>query len=432
MRPEPAAGRRGARGRGARPADRAERGRPGDVHGARQLGARGADQAVHAAAARRREHLGPVRRADGRRPPSTSSCTSTSTAPAGAAVREIVAVPGRVEQGDRRDGRRLRVARRAPRPGGRVPAARRALRADRHGPRRAAARARLMGVVVGLLLGAGVACVWWSFWVRPAGAGTRATGTAGTPGRRTCSCRPVSRAPRPAGSWRRASLVALLVLVVALAFTRTPSIAVCFAAFAAAGPWALVRGRARRASDAVAAAVARGRRPPGLRHPGRARAARGGRADRGARAGRAAAGVRRVRGGLPRDRAVRRLPGRAQGPAGRPGRGPDRRGAAADPRRRRHRPRAGSCGRWPASCARTCARAASWRRGRAGPSTPHASRSPRPGSCSRCCPPAPAAAAAYNTPAGVAVLLGGGVCTVVAYLLMLRIARLPDDPRVLR
>ena len=26
-----------------------------------------------------------------------------------------------------------------------------------------------MGVVVGLLLGAGVACVWWSFWAEPAG-----------------------------------------------------------------------------------------------------------------------------------------------------------------------------------------------------------------------------------------------------------------------
>ena len=44
----------------------------------------------------------------------------------------------------------------------------------------------------------------------------------------------------------------------------------------------------------------------------------------------------------------------------------------------------------------------------------------------------PEAAAAYNTPAGFAVLAVGGACTVVAYLVMLRIARLPDDPRVLR
>ena len=34
-----------------------------------------------------------------------------------------------------------------------------------------------MGVVVGLLLGAGVACIWWSFWAQPAGAApTRAAG----------------------------------------------------------------------------------------------------------------------------------------------------------------------------------------------------------------------------------------------------------------
>ena len=44
----------------------------------------------------------------------------------------------------------------------------------------------------------------------------------------------------------------------------------------------------------------------------------------------------------------------------------------------------------------------------------------------------PEAAAAYDTPAGLAVLAVGGACTVVAYLVMLRIARLPDDPRVLR
>jgi tight adherence protein B len=44
----------------------------------------------------------------------------------------------------------------------------------------------------------------------------------------------------------------------------------------------------------------------------------------------------------------------------------------------------------------------------------------------------PQAAAAYRTAAGVLVLVAGGVCTVVAYSLMLRIGRLPDDPRVLR
>ncbi len=42
------------------------------------------------------------------------------------------------------------------------------------------------------------------------------------------------------------------------------------------------------------------------------------------------------------------------------------------------------------------------------------------------------AAGAYDSPAGFAVLLTGATCTVVAYTLMLRVARLPEDPRVLR
>lgn len=41
-------------------------------------------------------------------------------------------------------------------------------------------------------------------------------------------------------------------------------------------------------------------------------------------------------------------------------------------------------------------------------------------------------AAAYNSAGGVAVLLGGGVATVVAYRVMVRIGRLPEEARVLR
>jgi tight adherence protein B len=44
----------------------------------------------------------------------------------------------------------------------------------------------------------------------------------------------------------------------------------------------------------------------------------------------------------------------------------------------------------------------------------------------------PEAACAYNTFAGLVVLVGGGVCSVVVYVLMMRIGRLPEDPRVLR
>lgn len=44
----------------------------------------------------------------------------------------------------------------------------------------------------------------------------------------------------------------------------------------------------------------------------------------------------------------------------------------------------------------------------------------------------PEAVAAYNTGAGAAVLLAGGASSLVAYRLMLRIGRLPEDQRVLR
>ena len=44
----------------------------------------------------------------------------------------------------------------------------------------------------------------------------------------------------------------------------------------------------------------------------------------------------------------------------------------------------------------------------------------------------PESIAAYDRPAGAAVLIGGGAVTVVAYRVMVRIARLPDEQRVLR
>lgn len=44
----------------------------------------------------------------------------------------------------------------------------------------------------------------------------------------------------------------------------------------------------------------------------------------------------------------------------------------------------------------------------------------------------PQAASAYDTPTGALVLAAGGLSTVVAYQLMLRVARLPEDVRVLR
>ncbi|MCU1432469.1 MAG: type secretion system protein, partial [Actinotalea sp.] len=44
----------------------------------------------------------------------------------------------------------------------------------------------------------------------------------------------------------------------------------------------------------------------------------------------------------------------------------------------------------------------------------------------------PNAVEAYNTPAGAVVLLVGGAVSLVAYRVMVRIARLPTERRVLR
>jgi tight adherence protein B len=44
----------------------------------------------------------------------------------------------------------------------------------------------------------------------------------------------------------------------------------------------------------------------------------------------------------------------------------------------------------------------------------------------------PEAASAYNSPAGVVVLMVGAGCSVLAYWLMVRIGRLPEEERVLR
>jgi tight adherence protein B len=43
----------------------------------------------------------------------------------------------------------------------------------------------------------------------------------------------------------------------------------------------------------------------------------------------------------------------------------------------------------------------------------------------------PQGARAFDSVTGIAVLIGGAIATVVGYRLMLRIGRLPDEPRVL-
>lgn len=99
-----------------------------------------------------------------------------------------------------------------------------------------------MGVVSGLLLGAGLFCVWWSFWERPARPPRRAGAT------RTRDL--LIQAGFPRATPMMLGAVSLgagaLVLLTALAVTRSGAVATCFAVLAALAPEALLRSRARR------------------------------------------------------------------------------------------------------------------------------------------------------------------------------------------
>ena len=199
----------------------------------------------------------------------------------------------------------------------------------------------MTALLVGLLLGTGVFCIYWSFWPRsPRSAGPTRPGwrarladelvQAGfdsvTPGQLVTVC------------------VILFVLVVLATWpmTRAFPVAVCFAVIAGYGPRAFVAGRARRrraqlrdlwpdAVDNITSAVRAGMALPEALSQLASSRSRG-----------AAAGVCRVRGGLPRVRTVPRVPRPAQGPAGRPGGRPAGRVAADRSRGGRLRPGPGA------------------------------------------------------------------------------------------
>lgn len=286
-----------------------------------------------------------------------------------------------------------------------------------------------MGVVVGLLLGAGVACLWWSCWAQPAGTGA---------GRRRRASRIADLLVQagvvgvtPGGLVGACVALGLAVLAVGTAVTRAPAIALAFASFAAAAPVAYVRGRARRrqarlrglwpevvdhlasgvrAGLALPEAVAQlGERGPVELRPAFVAFAQDYRATGrfadcldalGARladpvADRIVEALRLTRdvGGTDLGRLLRTLSSFLR-----------------DDLRVRSELEARQS--WTVYAARLAV-AAPW--------VVLALLSTRP-----------QAAAAYRTPSGVLVLALGGVCTVVAYSAMLRIGRLPEDPRVLR
>jgi tight adherence protein B len=101
-----------------------------------------------------------------------------------------------------------------------------------------------MGIVVGLLLGMGLFCIWWSTWPpatarprSPGGRYDRAVDTMNQAGLESVS--PRTLAVTCAG-------LGLTTLAGALAVSGVPAIAVCFAVMATWTPVAVVRGRARR------------------------------------------------------------------------------------------------------------------------------------------------------------------------------------------
>lgn len=100
-----------------------------------------------------------------------------------------------------------------------------------------------MGVVAGLLLGAGLVCVWLSCWEAPARPRRRARRSAAVQDLLVQAGAP---SVTPAGLWSLSATAGVVVLLAGLALTRSPAIAACFALMAAAAPELLVRVRARK------------------------------------------------------------------------------------------------------------------------------------------------------------------------------------------
>ncbi len=287
----------------------------------------------------------------------------------------------------------------------------------------------MTGVLLGLGLGSGLFCLWWSTWPRPPRAPhpPSARRLALLDDLRQAGFEGLSPARLLAGS---AALGAIVLLLVLGATSVTP-LAVCFAAMAVAAPLLVVRSRARRRrallrdlwpdvvdnlSSAVRAGLSLpealsqlGSRGPESLQPSFAAFAEDYRAtgrfqdcldalkDRLADpvADRVIESLRIARevGGSDLGRLLRTLSAFLRQDA-------------------RTRSELESRQGWTVNAARLAV-AAPWI-----VLTLLATR--------------PESIAAYDRPAGAAVLVVGALTTVVAYQLMLRIARLPDEQRVLR
>ncbi|MFI8527964.1 type II secretion system F family protein [Promicromonospora sukumoe] len=285
-----------------------------------------------------------------------------------------------------------------------------------------------MGVVVGLLLGTGLFCVWWSFWTPTPRASGRVTWQMRTRDLLTQAGAPSVTPAMLVGSCVGLGVVTLLV---ALALTRSPAIAACFAVLATPGPVVLVRARARHRRralrevwpevvDHLASGVRAGlslpeavaqlahRGPVELREPF-GRFAQDYRA--GGRFGDALDALKERLADPVADRIVealrltREVGGQDLGRLLRTLSGFLREDAAT-------RGELEARQSWTVNGARVAV---------AGPWVVLALLSTRPET-----------ARAYDSPAGITVLVTGGLCALVAYRAMLRIGRLPAERRVLR
>jgi tight adherence protein B len=103
----------------------------------------------------------------------------------------------------------------------------------------------MTGALLGLLLGLGLACIWWSFWPRPESSPHRRARSllAGLEDDLVLSGVRGLRAP---GLLSLCGVAGAVVFLLGLALTRAPAIALAFAVMASAAPVTYVRTRARR------------------------------------------------------------------------------------------------------------------------------------------------------------------------------------------
>jgi tight adherence protein B len=287
-----------------------------------------------------------------------------------------------------------------------------------------------VGTVVGLLLGAGLFCLWWACWV-PAPRTGKASGGGRLDRLRDELVQAGVEHVGPAGLAAACAALAGVVGVSVWVLSASPPIAVCFAGMGAWAPLVLVRVRARarrarlrdlwpEAVDNLASGVRAGLALPealaqlGARGPEPLRPAFRAFGEDYRATGRFAPALDALKDRLAdpvADRIVEAL--RVTREVGGSDLGRLLRTLSAFLREdARTRAELEARQSWTVNAARLAV-AAPW-------------------AVLALLATRPEAVAAYNRPAGVVVLAGGAVVSVVAYRVMVRIGRLPEEVRVLR